>query len=199
MLICKWEIRPKELINLNFKKVRCRKNMLLNSKILNSILTMIKEMVCYKVTLITLSMMRIIIWVMWWLWDILVSITSTIWPTLTSRKNSLATNLINSLVTNLTWRQFLHLATSRKVSKVRPWYHPRVIRGIIPVPLPKLARGNTHFKTLISRNIWMGKWSALRALSNQAKTSKPIKKRIISKRIYWGGWCRLWWWLGNFL
>ena len=32
--------------------------MLLNSKILNSILTMIKEMVCYKVTLITLSMIR---------------------------------------------------------------------------------------------------------------------------------------------
>ena len=153
MLICKWEIRPKELINLNFKKVRCRKNMLLNSKILNSILTMTKEMVCYKVTLITLSMMRIIMWVMWWLWDILVSITSTIWPTLTSRKNSLATNLINSLVTNLTWRQFLHLATSRKVSKVRPWYPKCVKRGMIPVPLPKLARGNTLFQTKISWNI----------------------------------------------
>ena len=169
MLICKWEIRPKELINLNFKKVRCRKNMLLNSKILNSILTMTKEIVCYKVTLITLSMMRIIIWVMWWLWDILVSITSTIWPTLTSRKNSLATNLINSLVTNLTWRQFLHLATSRKVSKVRPWYHRRVNRGIIPVPLPKLARGNTLLLTKISFNIWAGKWSALRALSAHVK------------------------------
>ena len=174
MLISKWEIRFKKLINLNFKKVRCRINMLLNSKILNSILTMIKEMVCYKVTLITLSMMRIIIWVMWWLWEILVSITSTIWPTLTSRKNSLATNLINSLVTNLTWRQFLHLATSRKVSKVRPWYHPRVIRGIIPVPLPKLARGNTLLRLKITLNISTGKWSALRALSNQAKTSKPI-------------------------
>ena len=101
MLIRKWEIRSKKLINLNFKKLRCRINMLLNSKILNSILTMIKEMVCYKVTLITLSMMRIIIWVMLWWWDMLVSITSTIWPTLTSLKNSLVTNLKKSLVTSL--------------------------------------------------------------------------------------------------